>query len=109
MSYLSVENLSFSYQNNCLIDNISLSIEPREIVSLLGRSGCGKTTLFRILAGLSKPLNGLVQVNCKLSYMTQNTLLLPWRSVLNNLMLSYELGSKIISCGESLKKRLCIF
>jgi putative hydroxymethylpyrimidine transport system ATP-binding protein len=109
MSYLTVENLSFSYENNYLIDQISFSINPQEIVSLLGRSGCGKTTLFRLLAGLSQPHSGYLKVNCKLSYMTQNTLLLPWRSVLGNLMLPYELGSKTTYCLESLKERALYF
>jgi ABC-type nitrate/sulfonate/bicarbonate transport system ATPase subunit len=93
MTNLSVKDLSFAYGDLKLIDNLSFTISYNEIISLLGRSGCGKTTLFRLLAGLNKPTSGIIERRCTISYMTQNTLLLPWRTVLENLLLLSEIGS----------------
>lgn len=109
MTCLSVENLSFSYENRLLLNKVSFVIKDKQIISLLGRSGCGKTTLFRILTGLSKPTSGVIQCSCSLSYMTQNTLLLPWRTVLENLLLLAELGKKTKESKSIIKEKAFFF
>ena len=48
MNLLEVKNLSKSFGNNKVIDNISFSVKPNRIVGLLGKNGAGKTTLMRI-------------------------------------------------------------
>ena len=55
---LQVCNVSKSFEQEKIIQNISLNLREGEIVSLLGVSGGGKTTLFNIIAGLSKPDQG---------------------------------------------------
>jgi len=50
-----VENLCKSFQGKTVLDNVSFCVESGDIVSLVGPSGVGKTTLLRILAGLEKP------------------------------------------------------
>ena len=60
---LELRNITLSYQNQQLLQNLSLTVENKEIVSLVGPSGSGKTTLLRVIAGLEKPTSGLVLVN----------------------------------------------
>lgn len=78
-----------------VLDKISLHICSEEFVTILGPSGCGKSTLFSVIAGLIKPTSGSVYLHGKsvtgtlglVSYMTQKDLLLPWRSILDNVSL----------------------
>ncbi|WP_298827033.1 ABC transporter ATP-binding protein [uncultured Planococcus sp.] len=62
--FVSIENLSFSYPNTRVpaLDNFSLQIEKGEVISILGRSGSGKSTVLRLLAGLEKPSNGKIAI-----------------------------------------------
>lgn len=62
--FVSIENLSFSYPNTRVpaLDNFSLQIEKGEVISILGRSGSGKSTVLRLLAGLEKPTAGKVAI-----------------------------------------------
>ena len=58
MSILQVKNVTKSFENEEIIRDISLELNEGEIVSLLGVSGGGKTTLFNVIAGLSVPDKG---------------------------------------------------
>lgn len=62
--FVSIENLSFSYPNTkaTALDNFSLQIEKGEVISILGRSGSGKSTVLRLLAGLEKPAGGKIAI-----------------------------------------------
>ena len=80
-----------------VLDNISLSVRPSEFVSVVGTSGCGKTTLLHILAGLIEPSEGCVLVNGKpmvsgreSAMVFQNPALLPWRTVTKNISYGLE-------------------
>jgi iron(III) transport system ATP-binding protein len=57
---LAFENIVQAYGSQRAVDGVSLIIEPGEIVCLLGHSGCGKTTLLRIAAGVEAPTSGRV-------------------------------------------------
>ena len=63
MAVLKVDNVSKSFDEEEIIQNISLELHEGEIVSLLGVSGGGKTTLFNIISGLSQPDEGAVYLN----------------------------------------------
>ncbi|GAA2792625.1 ABC transporter ATP-binding protein [Kribbella solani] len=86
------------------LEEIDLHVQGGEFVTLIGRSGCGKSTLLRLIAGLLPPTSGSVQVAGEpvtgprrdVSFMFQRPALLPWRSVLSNVMLPVEIdkGSK---------------
>jgi ABC-type Fe3+/spermidine/putrescine transport system ATPase subunit len=62
MPYLSIENLSVSYDGNRVLDHVSLDVERGEMIALLGSSGCGKTTLLRSIAGFVMPDEGSIKV-----------------------------------------------
>jgi NitT/TauT family transport system ATP-binding protein len=75
-----------------VLDDISLSVEPGELIALVGPSGSGKSTLIRLLAGLDKPLFGSVHVDGRRvtgpdpsrALVFQDPTLLPWRTVRGN-------------------------
>jgi NitT/TauT family transport system ATP-binding protein len=76
------------------LDSVSLKIDHGEIMALLGPSGCGKSTLLDIFAGLTAPSEGEVWVDGALpqprqevGLMFQKSLLFPWRSVIENVLL----------------------
>ncbi len=95
MPVLQVTNVSKSFEQEKIIQNISLELHEGEIVSLLGVSGGGKTTLFNIIAGLSTPDEGTVVLDGtditgkpgNISYMLQKDLLLPYRTIVDNVAL----------------------
>ena len=95
MTVLQINGVSKSFGEERIINDISLQLKEGEIVSLLGVSGGGKTTLFNIIAGLSMPDQGNVLLEGeditgkpgKVSYMLQKDLLLPYRTILDNVAL----------------------
>lgn len=84
---------------------VDFSADAGEFITLIGPSGCGKSTLFNIIVGLTEPDRGEICLNGQpllrrtgmFGYMPQRDLLLPWRSVLDNVILGPELA------GENLK------
>ncbi len=85
----------------------SFDIETGSFVSLVGPSGCGKSTLIRILAGLQRPTRGqvlldgqpLTEPSSCIGLMFQDSNLMPWRIVLDNIALPLELA------GDSKRER----
>jgi len=81
------------------LDNITMEILEGEFLVTVGASGCGKTTLLRILAGLIPPTSGEVDIRQGklnggaggISMVFQSPNLLPWRNVLRNVLLPLEL------------------
>lgn len=63
MAILRTENISKSYNDKTVIDDISIHLDEGELISLLGISGSGKTTLFNIIAGLTSPDSGRVYIS----------------------------------------------
>ena len=95
MAVLHVNGVSKSFEDGQVIKDISIKLREGEIVSLLGVSGGGKTTLFNIIAGLSIPDKGNVILDGEditgkpgnVSYMLQKDLLLPYRTIVDNVAL----------------------
>lgn len=96
MASLEVKNVSFSYDGKeNVIEDINIKLNENELVCLLGVSGCGKTTLFNVISGLNKPNGGQVILDGvditgqpgKISYMLQKDLLLPYRTIEDNVAL----------------------
>lgn len=77
---------------------INLNVPQGQFVAVIGRSGCGKSTLLRLIAGLLAPTSGQVLVDGSrvaaprrdVAMMSQRPALLPWRSVLDNVLLPVE-------------------
>lgn len=95
MSRLEVQNVSFAYTDENVIENINIHLGDGELVSLLGISGGGKTTLFNVISGLKAPQKGRILLGGeditgkpgKISYMLQKDLLLPYRTIEDNVAL----------------------
>ena len=83
--------------------NIDLDVSQGELVCIVGKSGCGKTTLLNIIAGIIEPTSGTVSIfggspsksHSKISYMPQQAKLLPYRNVLQNAALGLELRDNL--------------
>ena len=95
MSELIVKNVSKSFDGRTIIRNINVTLHEGELVCLLGVSGGRKTTLFNVISGLTLPDEGQVFLDGeeitgkpgKISYMLQKDLLLPYRTIEDNVAL----------------------
>lgn len=95
MALLKTENISVSFDDKKIIQDVSIELRKGELVSLLGISGSGKSTLFNVIAGLIVPDSGRVLLNGGditgrsgfLSYMLQKDLLLPYKTIVDNVAL----------------------
>ena len=101
MSILEFERVSYQYPSEDfdIIDQLSFSVEPGSFHCIIGVSGCGKSTIFRMTNGLLQPKGGTIRVGgvpiteqkhyC--GYMPQKDLLFPWRTIGENLALPLEI------------------
>src|SRR6185295_15358744 len=98
-------------ERNLVLDRISFDVPQNQFVCLLGASGCGKTTLLRIVAGLTLADTGEIKVEGRpvrgpgqdRSLVFQNYGLLPWRTVMGNV----EFGLEIRGVGISERREIC--
>ena len=83
---LKIESIHFSFGRKTVFSDFSLSVKAGETVAVMGDSGCGKTTLLRLIAGLEKPQQGTISCNAKrIAYVFQEPRLFPWLTVAENL------------------------
>ncbi|MBB6309067.1 ABC transporter ATP-binding protein [Xanthobacter tagetidis] len=85
------------------VDDLNLEIRSGELVAILGKTGCGKSTMFNMIAGLLEPSEGRVMVSGhdpfsqfdwfrgKIAIVFQNDRLLPWRTAIQNVALGLEM------------------
>ncbi len=119
MGNVTVTNLTHTFPQKGdalkVLDTLTLSVAAGEFVALLGPSGCGKSTLFNIIAGLLAPDSGEVRLNgepirgktAEFAYMQQKDLLLPWRTVLKNVLIGPEIhGEPMASAEAEARERL---
>jgi sulfonate transport system ATP-binding protein len=82
-----ISGLAKRFGGNGVLGHIDLTVEPGEFLAIVGRSGCGKTTLLRLIAGLETPSEGSIDFGegkTVRRLMFQDARLLPWRRVLEN-------------------------
>lgn len=100
---LHVQELTFSYGNKTILENIDFFVKEGEFVSLLGPSGSGKSTILKLLTGVLVPDKGKIMVDeqimkgvsQKFAYMPQNDLLFPWKTILENVCLYGEVHGSL--------------
>jgi len=96
---LKLNKVSVSFSENkqtFVLDNVNLTIPEGKFTSLIGKSGCGKTTLLRVIAKLQKPTRGTVSSmnqlsKIKVGWIPQQVVLLPNSTVLKNILLPVEI------------------
>lgn len=82
-----VRGLSRAFGDRTVLDHIDLDVAPGEFVALLGRSGSGKSTFLRALGALDRDFTGRVLVPQRRSVVFQEPRLLPWKPVIDNVLL----------------------
>ncbi|MFV0680224.1 MAG: ABC transporter ATP-binding protein [Ottowia sp.] len=88
---LALHAIGHRYGPATVLEGVDLQVPPGEVVALLGRSGCGKTTLLRIAAGLLTPSEGRVDTDfSRHAIVFQQPSLLPWQRLLDNIALGLK-------------------
>lgn len=109
---LCVENLSISFDKQLILNHIDFQIRQGEFVALLGPSGCGKSTILNILVGLLSKETGIIKVDNQeikglsdhFAYMPQSDLLLPWKTILDNVTLYGQINHDSKAKENALKE-----
>jgi NitT/TauT family transport system ATP-binding protein len=93
---LEVLKLTHAYRDHVALEDVSFEIDKRELVSIVGTSGCGKTTVLRAIAGLVQPTSGEMKLSgtpitgvpdgLAVVFQDYSRSLLPWMSVRDNVM-----------------------
>jgi NitT/TauT family transport system ATP-binding protein len=85
------------------VDGLDLDVRPGQMLAILGKTGCGKSTIFNMIAGLTEPTTGTVRVSGrdpfaefdsfrgKMAIVFQSDRLLPWRTAIQNVELGLEM------------------
>lgn len=114
MIYYKLENISKNFKELEILKNISFELKKGEIVSFVGKSGVGKTTLFDIIAGFESATSGKIFLNNNeitnlpknISYMMQKPLLLENLTVLQNVSLPLILEKKSKKISLEISKNI---
>lgn len=101
---VSIENVSKTYKDVDVLKDISIDAYEGEFVSILGPSGCGKSTIFNIITQLTDYNSGMVNINGNYSYMYQKDLLLPYKTIIDNVSLPLVLKKEKKSKARSMVK-----
>ncbi|PUE36069.1 ABC transporter ATP-binding protein [Limnohabitans sp. Jir72] len=110
MHFLQLNALHFAYPDRGeVVRDVGLQLAPGEIHCLIGRSGCGKTTVLKLAAGLLTPQQGQVQLKGQtvlqptsdMGFVFQSPTLLHWLSVLDNVLLPLSLHGTVTNARRA--------
>ena len=101
---IEVKNISVTFDGQIIFDNYSVTLPEKDIYCITGKSGCGKTTLLRVISGLHEADSGEVIVNGKkitkpskdIGVVYQKYENFPWLSVLNNVLFPIKMQRKVL-------------
>ena len=88
---IELEHVEKTFADMTVFEDLSLHVKRGELVVLLGSSGSGKSTIFNLISGFIRPTKGKVEVHGSVGYMQQKDLLLPWKTVEQNVGLPLKL------------------
>lgn len=115
MTFLDMRQVSYSYPGYPnVVDQVDWQIARGEVHSLVGRSGCGKTTLLKLAAGLLRPDTGAISVDGQtllkpgnqLGFVFQSPTLLEWKNVMDNVLLPIALQRKPLPADRARAQEL---
>ena len=115
--FLSIQNIVKKFGDHAAVNNVSIDIEKGEIFALLGSSGCGKSTILKLLTGVLTPSDGSIRadgneihgITGHFAYMPQNDLLFPWKTILDNVCLYGEIHGSLARAREEALKNFPAF
>jgi NitT/TauT family transport system ATP-binding protein len=104
MSFLTIQDVTYRYQGKePVINQVNWSVNQGEFHCLLGKSGCGKTTLLKLAAGLLRSDEGMISLNGtevvkpseQCGFVFQSPTLLEWKTVIDNVLLPVALKRRV--------------
>lgn len=106
MSLIAAENISVSYGANTVLRDVSLTVEPGEIVTVVGPNGSGKTTLLRLLIGAASPSSGRVthKPGLRIGYVPQKLHIDPTLPITVERFLRLPGGTSREACKKALER-----
>ncbi|MCF2139747.1 MAG: ABC transporter ATP-binding protein [Candidatus Lokiarchaeota archaeon] len=119
MKKLEIINLRLKYQKEYILDGLNLTIHEGEIIVFLGQSGCGKTSLLKILLGILTPDEGTVRLNeqditflppqkRKMGYVPQAQVLFPHMTVKENIMFGLNVNKSLTQPDRRYRQALAL-
>ncbi|MBQ3275803.1 MAG: ABC transporter ATP-binding protein [Oscillospiraceae bacterium] len=118
MARIELNDITFCYEGHngvrTVLDHVSLAVEDGEFVCLVGRSGCGKTTLLRLITGLQSPASGQILLDGKpitgpgtdRAVVFQNYALFPWMTARKNVEFGIRQANRTLSRSEIRERAL---
>jgi|SRR5208282_26966 len=104
---ISCHNVDFGYNGQPVLRGVSLDIQRAETLALLGRSGCGKTTLLKLLSGILRPNAGSIQYESPIensyAFAFQSPVFFPWLTVQENVVRVCEFNGVKPDAGQFLQ------
>lgn len=103
---IELQHIKKAYGEKTVLNDLSMTVYPNEFVSIVGASGSGKSTIFNLVSHLQEPSGGELSVPERIGYMQQKDLLLPWKTILDNVVLPLDLQRKNKKVSREEARRL---